>query len=65
MKRTTSGGRLLIASKLSRIKSRLRLKDEDLNRVKEAHEKFDMDMEEGLVEAETGMQAAIEQATWF
>ena len=40
-------------------------KDEDLNRVKEAHEKFGMDMEEGLAEAETGMQAAIEKATWF
>ena len=40
-------------------------KDEDLNRVKEAHEKFGMDIEEGFVEAETGMQAAIEQATWF
>jgi len=24
-----------------------------------------MDMEEGLVEAEKGMQAAIEKATWF
>jgi hypothetical protein len=40
-------------------------KEENLNRVKEAHEKFGMDMEEGFVEAETGMQAAIEQATWF
>ena len=40
-------------------------KDEDLNRVKEAHEKFGMDVEEGLVEAESGMQAAVEQATWF
>jgi hypothetical protein len=40
-------------------------KDEDLNKVKETHEKFGMDMEEGLVEAETGMQATIEKATWF
>ena len=40
-------------------------KDKDLCRVKEAHEKFGMDMEDGLAEAETGMQAAIKQATWF
>ena len=40
-------------------------KDEDLNRVKESHEKFGMDMEDGLVEAEAGVQTAIEQATWF
>jgi hypothetical protein len=36
--------------------------DKDLNRIKEAHEKFEMDMEAGLVEAESGV---IEQATWF
>ena len=40
-------------------------KDEDLNRVNEAHEKFGMDIEEGFVEAEIGVQAAVEQATWF
>ena len=40
-------------------------KDEDLNSVKYAHEKFGRDMEEGLAEAGTGMHAAIEQATWF
>ena len=40
-------------------------KDEDLYRVKEAHEQFGMDMEDGLAEAGTGVQSAIEQATWF
>ena len=40
-------------------------KDEDLNRVKAAHDKFGRDMEEGSVEGGTSMQAAIEQATWF
>lgn len=43
--------------------------DEDLNRVREAHAKLGSDIEQGLVEAgqeaQTGMQAAIEQATWF
>ena len=46
------------------IKNELK-KDEDLNRVKEAHEKFGMDIEEGFVEAEIGVQAAVKQATWF
>ena len=40
-------------------------KDGDLNKIKDAHENFGKNMEEGLVEAETGMQAAVEQATWF
>ncbi|KAH9475246.1 hypothetical protein JR316_0012357 [Psilocybe cubensis] len=43
--------------------------DEDLNRLKEAHAKLGADIERGLVdaseEAKTGVQAAIEQATWF
>ena len=43
--------------------------DEDLNRVREAHAKLGNDIEQGLVEAgqeaQTGMQAAVEQATWF
>ena len=39
--------------------------DEDLNRVKATHEKFGKDMEQELVGAGTGMEAAIEQATWF
>jgi len=43
--------------------------DEDLNRVREAHAKLGSDIEQGLVEAgqeaQTGMQAAVEQATWF
>jgi hypothetical protein len=43
--------------------------DEDLNRVREAHAKLGSDIERGLVEAgqeaQTGMQAAVEQATWF
>ena len=53
-----------VKNELQKFEAELK-KDEDLNRVKEAHEKFGMDMEEGLVEAETGVQAAIEQATWF
>ena len=58
LRRTTSGGRLpIFEAELKMI--------EDLNRVKEYHEKFGMDMKKGLVEAEAGMQAAIEQATWF
>ena len=43
--------------------------DEDLNALKEAHLKLGEDIERGLVEAgkeaQTGMQAVIEQATWF
>ncbi|KAF8193742.1 hypothetical protein BJ912DRAFT_230171 [Pholiota molesta] len=43
--------------------------DQDLTRVKEAHKKLGDDMEQGLVEAgdeaKTGLQAAVEQATWF
>ncbi|KAF8152356.1 hypothetical protein B0H34DRAFT_784565 [Crassisporium funariophilum] len=43
--------------------------DEDLNKVKEAHAKLGSDISQGLIdasaEATTGMQAAIEQATWF
>jgi hypothetical protein len=43
--------------------------DEDLNRVREAHAKLGSDVEQGLVkagqEAQTGMQASVEQATWF
>ena len=53
-----------VKNDLRKLEAELR-KDEDLNRVKEAHEKFGIDIEEGFVEAETGMQAAIEQATWF
>jgi hypothetical protein len=37
----------------------------NLSKVKETSENFEMDMEEGLVGAETGMQAAVEQATSF
>ncbi|KAJ3501731.1 hypothetical protein NLJ89_g9206 [Agrocybe chaxingu] len=43
--------------------------DEDLNRLKASHQKLGDDLERGLTEvgkeAQTGMQAAIEQATWF
>ncbi|KAF9448146.1 hypothetical protein P691DRAFT_670047 [Macrolepiota fuliginosa MF-IS2] len=43
--------------------------DKDLIRIKKAHERFNGDVERGLVEvgheAETGLQAAIEQVTWF
>ena len=57
MRRTTSGGRLpIFEAELKKV--------EGLNRVKESHEKVGMDMEKRLVEAEAGMQAAIEQATW-
>ena len=53
--RTTSGGRLQIfEAELKKV--------EDLNRVKEYHEKFGMAMEKRLVEAEAGMQAATAQA---
>ena len=49
---------------LQKFETELR-KDEDLYRIKEAHEKFAMDIEVGLVEADASMQTAIEQATWF
>ena len=49
---------------MKKVKAELK-KDKDLNRVKEAHEKFGMDIEEGFVEAEIDVQAAVEQATWF
>jgi len=43
--------------------------DHDLNRVRETHARLSSDIEQGLVEAgqeaQTGMQAAVEQATWF
>ena len=43
--------------------------DADLNRLKAEHAKLGEDIERGLVEAgqeaKTGMQAAVEQATWF
>ncbi len=43
--------------------------DADLNRLKAEHAKLGDDIERGLVdagqEAKTGMQAAVEQATWF
>lgn len=43
--------------------------DKDLNRIHQVHTKLGDDVEQGLVqvgdEAKTGMQAAIEQATWF
>lgn len=43
--------------------------DEDLNRLKDAHAKLGSDIEKGLMdaseEAKPGVQAAIEQATWF
>ena len=53
-----------VKNELKKVEAELK-KDEDLNRVKEAHEKFGMDIEEGFVEAEIGVQAAVEQATWF
>ncbi|KAF8999078.1 hypothetical protein BDQ17DRAFT_1361282 [Cyathus striatus] len=45
-------------------------KDNDLQAVREAHEKLGRDVETGLVEpgvekAKQGLQAAMEQATWF
>ncbi|KAF8799376.1 hypothetical protein BYT27DRAFT_7227880 [Phlegmacium glaucopus] len=49
---------------LRKIEAGLKM-SEDLNRVRDAHEKFGRDMEEKLVEVRTGVQAAIEQATWF
>lgn len=43
--------------------------DKDLNRLKEAHSKLGGDIERGLVEAgneaETGLEALVERATWF
>jgi hypothetical protein len=45
-----------VRNELRKLETELK-KGEDL----EAHEKFGMDIEEGFVEAETGMQAA----TWF
>jgi hypothetical protein len=43
--------------------------DKDLNRLKNAHVKLGEDMERGLVEAgneaETGLEALMERATWF
>ena len=53
-----------VKNELKKVEAELK-KDEDLNRVKEAHKKFGMDIEEGFVEAEIGVQAAVEQATWF
>jgi len=44
-------------------------KDEDLNRIKTAHQRFNKDIEQGLIDAsmqaQTGLQAAMEQVTWF
>ena len=53
-----------VKNELQKIEAGLK-KDEDMNRVRDAHEKFGRDMDQGLVEAGTGLQAAIEQATWF
>ena len=53
-----------VKNELQKFEAELK-KDDDLYRVKEAHEKFGMDIEEGLVEAETSVQAAVGQATWF
>ncbi|MCQ6264038.1 DUF5923 family protein, partial [Alcanivorax sp. MM125-6] len=43
--------------------------DKDLQRIKSAHLRFNNDLSEGLIEAgkeaETGLQAAMEQVTWF
>ncbi|KAF5348242.1 hypothetical protein D9756_010501 [Leucocoprinus leucothites] len=43
--------------------------DKDLQRIKSAHQRFNQDVEQGLIdaskEAETGLQAAMEQVTWF
>jgi hypothetical protein len=43
--------------------------DRDLQRIKSAHIRFNNDLREGLVdastEAESGLQAAMEQVTWF
>ncbi|EKM77256.1 hypothetical protein AGABI1DRAFT_62301 [Agaricus bisporus var. burnettii JB137-S8] len=43
--------------------------DKDLQRIRSAHLRFNNDLAEGLVEAskeaETGLQAAMEQVTWF
>lgn len=43
--------------------------DKDLARIKMAHQHFNQDIEQGLIdaskEAETGLQAAMEQVTWF
>lgn len=53
-----------VKAELQKIEAGLR-KDEDLNRVKDVHEQFGRDIQEGLVRADTGMQATIEHATWF
>ncbi|PFH47867.1 hypothetical protein AMATHDRAFT_151108 [Amanita thiersii Skay4041] len=43
--------------------------DRDVIRLREAHETLSYDIEQGLIdasaEAQTGLQAAVEQATWF
>lgn len=57
-----------LKTELGKVQSRLE-NDEDLNRLKDAHAKLGSDIEKGLTdageEAKTGMQAAMEQATWF
>ena len=57
-----------VMEELKKVEAGIR-SDEDLNRVREAHAKLGRDIEQGLVEAgqeaQTGMQAAVEQATWF
>ncbi|KAF9476292.1 hypothetical protein BDN70DRAFT_882609 [Pholiota conissans] len=57
-----------VKDELSKVDAGLR-NDKDLMRVKEAHQKLGEDIEQGLIEAgdeaKTGMQAVIEQATWF
>ncbi|KAJ3577024.1 hypothetical protein NP233_g34 [Leucocoprinus birnbaumii] len=43
--------------------------DKDLQRIRTAHQRFNSDIEQGLIdaskEAETGLEAAMEQVTWF
>lgn len=57
-----------VKAELAKVETGLR-NNQDLNRMKDVHTKLGEDIEKGLVEAgdeaKTGMQAAIEQATWF
>lgn len=57
-----------VKGELAKVEKGLR-SDEDLNKLTKVHAKLGEDIEQGLVEAgqeaKTGMQAAVEQATWF
>lgn len=57
-----------LKEQLSRVEEGL-TNDEDLKHVKAAHQRFNKDIEQGLIDAstqaQTGLQAAMEQVTWF